>query len=90
MIIITLLAYSANHESPTMPGETEWRACERPLGAWNALWLVRVALGCLLAFWSWQKEREKRAKYAYVPALNSNHNANLETVGERRDARIAT
>ncbi|KAI0630396.1 hypothetical protein C8Q77DRAFT_259319 [Trametes polyzona] len=61
VIIVTLLAYSAHHESPTMPGKTEWKACERPLGVWNALWLIRVALGCLLAFWGWQRERERRA-----------------------------
>lgn len=90
VIIVTLLAYSANHESPTMPGETEWRACERPLGAWNALWLVRVALGCLLAFWSWQKEREKRAMYAYVVAQKMNRVANSKTACVRKDARIAT
>ncbi|KAI0329402.1 hypothetical protein GY45DRAFT_868121 [Cubamyces sp. BRFM 1775] len=57
VIIITLLAYSAHHESPTVPGETEWRACERPLGTWNALWLIRVGLGSLLAYWTWRRER---------------------------------
>ncbi|KAI0663477.1 hypothetical protein C8Q70DRAFT_950102 [Cubamyces menziesii] len=57
VIIITLLAYSAHHESPTVPGETEWQACERPLGTWNALWLIRVGLGSLLAYWTWRRER---------------------------------
>ncbi|CDO72536.1 hypothetical protein BN946_scf184983.g19, partial [Trametes cinnabarina] len=28
VIIVTLLAYSARHESPTMPGKTEWQAIE--------------------------------------------------------------
>ncbi|KAI0358484.1 hypothetical protein OH77DRAFT_1420876 [Trametes cingulata] len=62
VIIITLLAYSAHHESPTVPGENEWRACEKPLGVWNALWLVRTALGCLLAVGTWKRERAARLR----------------------------
>ncbi|KZT08319.1 uncharacterized protein LAESUDRAFT_61526 [Laetiporus sulphureus 93-53] len=60
VIIITLLAYSAHTESPTKPGLTEWQACDRPLGVWNAIWLIRVALGCTLSVWSWRKEQAAR------------------------------
>ena len=56
VVIVTLLAYSSHHESPTMPGETEWHACERPLGAWNAIWIIRVFFGVLYAFWSYRNE----------------------------------
>lgn len=58
--IIALLAYSAHHESPTIPGLSEWRACERPLGVWNSIWVVRVALGIGLSFWTYQRERAIR------------------------------
>ena len=56
--MIVLLAFSANHESPTMPGRTEWAACDRPLGTWNALWLVKTVLSALLSVWNWQRGRE--------------------------------
>ncbi|KAL4255009.1 hypothetical protein ABKN59_003933 [Abortiporus biennis] len=58
--IVTLSAYSAHHRSPTQPALSEWDACERPLGAWNALWLGRVSLGSLLSYWGWRREREAR------------------------------
>jgi len=61
VIVITLLAYSAHHESPTQPGLSEWAACGRPLGVWDSLWLVRVALGCLLSYWGWRREKAVRA-----------------------------
>ncbi|KAI0706796.1 hypothetical protein C8T65DRAFT_651455 [Cerioporus squamosus] len=57
VIVITFLAYSGAHESPTMPGMTEWEACDRPLGTWNALWLIKVVLSSMLSVWSWQRER---------------------------------
>lgn len=63
-----------------MPGETEWKACERPLGVWNALWLIRVALGSLLAYWTWQRERAKRLAYAYTSILFIVSVANSDTV----------
>ncbi|KAI0675340.1 hypothetical protein C8Q78DRAFT_1067124 [Trametes maxima] len=61
VIIITLLAYSAHRDSPTEPGTTEWSACQRPLGVWNTLWLIRVVLSAQLAVWNWQRARATRA-----------------------------
>ncbi|KAI0645735.1 hypothetical protein C8Q79DRAFT_1001261 [Trametes meyenii] len=58
--IITLLVYSAHRDSPTQPGTTEWRACQRPLGIWNAIWLIRVALSAQLAVWNWRRARATR------------------------------
>ncbi|RPD68633.1 hypothetical protein L226DRAFT_495504 [Lentinus tigrinus ALCF2SS1-7] len=57
VVVIALLAYSGAHESPTMPGLSEWEACNRPLGTWNALWLIKVVLSSMLSVWSWQRER---------------------------------
>lgn len=63
-MIVALLAYSTHHESPKVQGVSEWHACQRPLGVWNAIWVVREAMTCLLAYWQWQRERDVRLKYA--------------------------
>ncbi|KII92912.1 hypothetical protein PLICRDRAFT_155823 [Plicaturopsis crispa FD-325 SS-3] len=58
VIILTLLGVASHRESPTMAGENEWRACERPLGLWNCLWLGRVFLACGLSYWGWCRDRK--------------------------------
>ncbi|CCM01466.1 uncharacterized protein FIBRA_03520 [Fibroporia radiculosa] len=60
VVVITMLVYSAHHESPTDPGLSEWKACNKPLGVWDSIWLVRVALGCFLSVWGWQRQRAVR------------------------------
>ncbi|CAL1707571.1 unnamed protein product [Somion occarium] len=57
VVVVTLLAYSSHHRSPTEPDLTEWDACDKPLGAWNAIWVVRVTFGATVAYWSWQRDR---------------------------------
>jgi hypothetical protein len=32
------------------PSVSEWDACDRPLGLWSALWLIRVVLASALAY----------------------------------------
>lgn len=70
--IIALLAFSAHHESPTKPGVSEWDACERPLGVWDSIWLVRVALGAVLSVWGFKRDRAIRLAYvvSYLPMSN--------------------
>ncbi|KAJ4483421.1 hypothetical protein J3R30DRAFT_3284694 [Lentinula aciculospora] len=46
--------------SPTVPGANEWTACERPLGVWSCLWLARVIVACMLAYWGWTRDRFTR------------------------------
>ncbi|KAH8107927.1 hypothetical protein BXZ70DRAFT_22503 [Cristinia sonorae] len=58
--VVTLLAISAHTESPIVPGISEWKACERPLGAWNCIWVVRVVLGAILAMWGFKRDRTIR------------------------------
>ncbi|KAJ3538011.1 hypothetical protein NM688_g6581 [Phlebia brevispora] len=60
VVIVTLLAYATHRTSPTTPGVSEWNACQRPLGAWNAIWVVREGLTCMLAYWQWKRERQVR------------------------------
>jgi len=57
VVIISLLALSRHLESPTDPGLSEWKACDRPLGVWTCLWVVRVVLTCGLTYWGWVRDR---------------------------------
>ena len=61
--ITVLLVFAAHHESPTTPGLSEWRACERPLGTWDSIWLVRVASGAVLSVWGFKRDRAIRIAY---------------------------
>lgn len=58
--IITLLTISTHSESPTIRNLNEWDACGKPLGIWNALWVVRLSLDVWLSIWRWSRERTKR------------------------------
>ncbi|KAH9998534.1 hypothetical protein BJV74DRAFT_825061 [Russula compacta] len=58
--IITLLVISTHHRSPSIPFKNEWDACDKPLGTWDALWVVRLALDIWLSVWRWSRERTKR------------------------------
>src|SRR5882757_3306268 len=46
IVIVVVLAFSTHLESPTIKGVNEWHACDRPLGIWNCLWVVRIFLAC--------------------------------------------
>jgi hypothetical protein len=58
--IITILAISTHRRSPIVPEKNEWDACGKPLGTWDALWVVRLALDVWLSIWRWSRERIKR------------------------------
>jgi hypothetical protein len=51
--IAVLSAISLRTKSPTHPEQTEWDACDRPLGAWVMVWLVRVVLGIVISIYSY-------------------------------------
>ncbi|OCH95185.1 hypothetical protein OBBRIDRAFT_884250 [Obba rivulosa] len=76
VVIIALLTYSAHHESPTMPGQSEWGACDRPLGIWDSLWLVRAGLSGILSVWTYKKNRATRALAA---ARGNDPEGNVQT-----------
>lgn len=58
VIIITLLVLSGKLTSPTQLDTTEWHACDRPLGAWACLWIVRVILACVLTWWGYKRDHQ--------------------------------
>jgi hypothetical protein len=70
VVIIAVLASSASKPSPTVPAANEWTACSRPLGVWSSLWLVRVIVACIVAYWTWTRDKT-------VTNRNSNENAEL-------------
>lgn len=62
IVISTLLGLSGTvFKSPTKPGISEWKACDRPLGIWACLWIVRVALASVLAYWEFTRDRLSHA-----------------------------
>jgi len=69
--IITLLTISTHQQSRTIPFQNEWNACGKPLGAWDALWVVRLSLDIWLSIWRWSRERTKR-----IQDENNGHVAN--------------
>ncbi|TFK75437.1 hypothetical protein BDN72DRAFT_757762 [Pluteus cervinus] len=59
VVISTLLGLSGSQfKSPTTPGLTEWQACNRPLGVWASLWVVRVAFASGLTYWGYLRDRQ--------------------------------
>ncbi|KDQ21404.1 hypothetical protein BOTBODRAFT_618452 [Botryobasidium botryosum FD-172 SS1] len=87
--IIILTALSGHQPSPTQPDISQWKACSKPLGAWSAVWAIRVALGICLAFW--ERERRRRsaavadAEQAPAAAPDTNH-----TLGTNLPSRAQT
>ncbi|KAJ7218062.1 hypothetical protein GGX14DRAFT_599489, partial [Mycena pura] len=58
VLIITMLSIAAHTESKTMPGRNEWIACDRPLAAWNCIYIFRVAFSSTLTYWGWRRDRD--------------------------------
>ncbi|KAI0031727.1 hypothetical protein K488DRAFT_78889 [Vararia minispora EC-137] len=58
--IIILLSLARTMASPTDAPTSEWNACSKPLGAWNAIWTVRAALDVHLAYYHWFQQRKRR------------------------------
>lgn len=61
--IVVLVAIAANTQSPNPEKNTnEFRACDRPLGAWAIVWAVRVVLSCGMHYWGWTRDRSTDAR----------------------------
>ncbi|KLO04292.1 hypothetical protein SCHPADRAFT_884334 [Schizopora paradoxa] len=59
-VTISFLALSAARSSPQNSSISEWKACNKPLGVWNALWAVKVVYDCTMSYWSWTRDRKLR------------------------------
>ncbi|KAJ7647326.1 hypothetical protein FB45DRAFT_998488 [Roridomyces roridus] len=58
VVIITMLAIAAHTESTTMLGRSEWVACDRPLGTWACIYVVRIVFSSSLTYWGWLRDRK--------------------------------
>ncbi|KAJ7170545.1 hypothetical protein C8R43DRAFT_874950 [Mycena crocata] len=56
VLIITVLSIATHTESKTMPGLNEWSACDRPLGVWSCIYILRVAFSSSLTYWGWRRD----------------------------------
>lgn len=60
VVIITLLVLSGtvfkNPNSAAPHVRTEWESCDRPLGVWACLWIGRVILSSVLAYWNYVRQ----------------------------------
>lgn len=53
-----MLILTATHfRSRSNPELSEWTACERPLGIWTSIWVIRVLLASSLAYWDFRRDR---------------------------------
>ncbi|KAJ3896281.1 hypothetical protein GG344DRAFT_36893 [Lentinula edodes] len=82
--IVVVLASSAPKASPTVPGANEWTACERPLGVWSCLWLARVIVACVLAYWGWTRDRSTQSRNARIDPESGQRASNSEHPGQIR------
>ena len=53
-----MLILTATHfRSRSDPTLSEWTACNRPLGVWASVWLIRVLLASSLSYWEFRRDR---------------------------------
>lgn len=63
-VIVTISILSGVvFKNPLPPGGLEWSACDRPLGIWACLWIVRVLLSASLSYWEYLRELDAIQNY---------------------------
>ncbi|KAF8625415.1 hypothetical protein AX15_005379 [Amanita polypyramis BW_CC] len=61
IVITVILILTATHFRSTInPRLSEWTACDRPLGIWSCLWLLRVCLSTALKIWDYRRHPSRR------------------------------
>lgn len=61
-------------KSPTSPDQTEWDACDRPLGIWACLWVARAAFVAALEYWDYKRALARAALQQLQASLNAAEN----------------
>ncbi|KAF8906535.1 hypothetical protein CPB84DRAFT_1726177 [Gymnopilus junonius] len=92
VVIMTMLILTGTHfRSASDPGLSEWTACDRPLGVWASLWVVRVILASSLAYWDFLRERVLHPLRSDAEAdTNSNVQQPMMTANHAENAPAAT
>lgn len=57
-VIVTLVALSGTVFKDPTGQSSEWSACDRPLGVWACLWIVRAIVSTALSYWEYLRELE--------------------------------
>ncbi|KAF8973274.1 hypothetical protein BDZ97DRAFT_2070350 [Flammula alnicola] len=90
VVIITMLVLVAKHfKSPTHPDLSEWTACDRPLGVWASIWVVRVILALVLAYWEFRRDRVLHPIRADAEAGNANPRPDVAAIPQQNNANVA-
>ncbi|KAG8901750.1 hypothetical protein FRB99_005119 [Tulasnella sp. 403] len=65
IVVIVLLSLSGTiWAAKNDPHISEWRGCDRPLGAWSTLWGVRACFNLLMHGWEWRRYWDRRRRQA--------------------------
>ncbi|KAF8658266.1 hypothetical protein AX16_002042 [Volvariella volvacea WC 439] len=94
VVISTVLGLSGTtFKSPTIDGLTEWEACDKPLGIWAALWVVREVLSTGMTYWDYVRARQMQAATADTEGGGNGTAPQSSAVGgngPRRHSRTST
>lgn len=65
-MIITLIVLSGTifRDATRQSSRSEWSACDRPLGVWACLWVLRVIIAFVLSYWDYRRELEALHRFA--------------------------
>jgi len=58
ILILCVLSGTIFRDATRRSNQSEWSACDRPLGAWACLWILRVIVAFILSYWDYLRERE--------------------------------
>ncbi|PFH51481.1 hypothetical protein AMATHDRAFT_80212 [Amanita thiersii Skay4041] len=70
VVVILLVLTGTHYRSTTNPQLSEWRACDRPLGIWSCIWVLRVCLSMVLKTWDYKRKmriNDEEMNAGFVP-----------------------
>ncbi|KAF8629658.1 hypothetical protein AX17_005597 [Amanita inopinata Kibby_2008] len=81
VVIVVVLILTGTHFRSTRDSSlSEWKACDRPLGVWSCIWILRVCLRTLLRTWEY-------AKSCRLHATDEEANSGTSSPGSRNRSR---
>ncbi|KAG2059010.1 hypothetical protein BDR06DRAFT_949627 [Suillus hirtellus] len=83
--IIAVLGVASVVASPTVANVHQINACERPLVAWNCIWIVKVCLSSTLAYWNFIRIRNVERTGRQGDAESGDRSRTSNDGGSRRN-----